>query len=169
MATGKAIGGYTFSQNDVTIYGDTETLSSINSLDVIVDVSNLSSDSNFKAEIKKPTGIKSVSVSHVTVNIKVTDSSSEPVKFSIPLDGINVGEGLSAQPIDNENGFITVEVQGASSVLSSIDESDITVYVDLQGLSEGEYTKEVIVKGSNPLAIYKAKRTEATVVITKKN
>lgn len=169
LPTGKAIAGYAFSQNEVTVYGDSETLSSINSLDVKVDVSNLTSDTSFKTEIKKPSGVKSMSVDYVTVNLKVTDSSSEPVKFSIPLTGINVGEGLIAQPIDNDNGFITVEVQGASSVLSSIDESDITAYVDLSGLSEGTYTKEVIVKGTNPLAIYKTKRTEATVTISKKN
>ena len=168
LPTGKAIGGYSFSQNDVTIYGDTEALSSITSLDVNVDVSNLTSDTSFKSEIKKPSGVKSISTNYVTVNITITDSSSEPVKFNIPLTGINVGEGLIAQPIDNDNGFITVEVQGASSVLSTISESDITAYVDLNGLSEGTYTKEVIVKGSNPLAIYKAKRTEATVTISKK-
>ena len=169
LATGKAIGGYTFSQNEVTIYGDSETLAEINSLDVIVDISNLTSDTSFKTEIKKPSGVKSISVNYVTVKLTITDSSSEPVKFSIPLTGTNVGEGLIAQPIDNDNGFITVEVQGASSVLSSIDESDITAYVDLTGLSEGTYTKEVIVKGTNPLAIYKAKRTEATVTISRKN
>lgn len=169
LATGKAIGGYSFSQNEVTIYGDSETLNSINSLDVNVDVSNITDDTSFKTEITKPAGVKSISADYVTVNISVTASSSEPIKFNIPLTGINVGEGLSAQPIDNENGFITVEVQGASSVLSTIDESDITVYVDLSGLSEGKYTKEIIVKGTNPLAIYKAKRTEATIVITKKN
>lgn len=169
LATGKAIGGYKFSQNEVTIYGDLDTLSSINSLDVKVDVSNLSENTSFKTEIKKPSGVKSVSVNYVTVELQVTDSSSEPVKFSIPLDAINVGEGLTPQPIDNENGFIVVEVQGASSVISTIDESDITVYVDLEGLSEGRYTKEIFVKGSNPLAIYKAKRTEATVDLIKKN
>ena len=169
LATGKAIGGYTFSQNEVTIYGDSETLSSISSLDVAVDVSNLTSDTSFKAEIKKPSGVKSISVNYITVHLTVTDSSSEPIKFNIPLTGINVGEGLIAQPIDNDNGFITVEVQGASSILSSINESDIIAYVDLSGLSEGTYTKEVIVKGANPLAIYKTKRTEATVTISKKN
>lgn len=168
LATGKAIGGYSFSQNDVVIYGDSETLASINSLDVIVDISNLTSDTSFKAEIKKPSGVKSISVNYVTVNLTITDSSSEPVKFNIALTGINIGEGLIAQPIDEDNGFIVVEVQGASSVLSSIDESDITVYVDLEGLSEGTYTREVIVKGSNPLAIYKSKRTEATVTISRK-
>ena len=169
LATGKAIGGYSFSQNDVIIYGDTVSLEAVDSIDVSVDVSNISSDTSFKAEIKKPTGIKTVSTDFVTVSITITDSSSEPIKFSIPLTGINVSEGLIAQPIDNDNGFITVEVQGASSVLSSIKESDITAYVDLSGLSEGKYTKKIIIKGANPLAIYKAKRTEATVIISKKN
>lgn len=169
ISTGKAIGSYTFSQNEVTIYGDTETLSNINSLDVEVDVTNLSSDTSFKAEIKKPKGLKSISVNYVTVTLTITDSSSEPVKFNIPLTGVNLSEGLIAQPIDNDNGFITVEVQGSSSVLSTIDESDITAYVDLKGLTEGTYTKEVIVKGTNPLLVYKAKRTESTVIISKKN
>jgi len=169
LATGKAIGNYTFSQNEVTIYGDSETLEGIKGIDVEVDVSDIKEDSTFKVEIKKPTGVKSISTNYVTVSLNITDSSSEPVKFDIALTGMNVGEGLIAQPLDNDNGFITVEVQGASSVLSSIDKSDIMVYVDLEGLTEGTYTKEIIVKGSNPLAIYKVKRTEATVVISKKD
>jgi len=170
LPTGKAISEYKFSQNEVTIYGDSEVLSKINSLDVKVDVSNLSSDTSFKSEIKKPSGVKSISSNSVTVTLSVTDVSSEPVKFSIPLDGINLAEGLIAQPIDNENGFITVEVQGAGSVLSSIKESDITVYVDLEGCEiDTNCTRKVIVKGTNPLATYTAKRTEATVTISKKN
>jgi len=168
LATGKAIGGYKFSQTEVTVYGDSETLSSISSLDVNVDISNLTSDTSFKAEIKKPTGVKSLSVNFITVELTITDSSSEPVKFSIPLTAENVGEGLVANPDGNENGFITVEVQGTSSVLSTISEADITAYVDLSGLTEGTYTKEIIVKGSNPLALYEAKKTAATFTITKK-
>lgn len=168
LPVGKAIAGYTFSKTEVTIYGDSETLADINSLDVPVDVSNLTSDTSFKAEITKPSGVKSISTNYVTVSLVITDTSTEPVKFNIALTGMNIGEGLIAQPIDNENGFITVEVQGASTVLSTIDESDIVVYVDLKGLSEGTYTRQIIVKGSNPLAIYNAKRTEATVTISKK-
>lgn len=168
MTRGKSIGAYTFSQNNVTIYGDNETLDSIESVDVVVDISKISNDTTFKAEIKKPNGVKTLSDNYVTVTLSVTDSSSEPVRFNIPLTGINVGPGLIAQPVDADNAFITVEAQGASSVLSSIDESDITVYVDLEGLEAGTYTREVIVKGSNPLATYKAKRTEATVIITQK-
>lgn len=168
LATGKAIGKYTFSQNEVTIYGDTQTLEEIKSIDVNVDVSEIKEDSTFKVEIKKPTGVKSVSTNYITVSLEITDASSDPISFDIALTGMNVGNGFIAQPLDDDNGFITVEVQGASSVLSSINKSDIMVYVDLEGLTEGTYTKEIIVKGTNPLAIYKPKRTEATIVISKK-
>lgn len=168
LSTGKALGSYKFSKNNVTIYGDNKTLASIESLDVEVDVTKINDDSSFKVEIKKPSGVKTLSDNYVTVDLTITDSSSEPVRFSVPLTGLNLSDDLSAQPQGIEDGFITVEVQGASSVLSTIDESDITAYVDLKGLKEGTYTKEIIVKGTNPLAIYKAKRTEATVTITKK-
>ena len=88
---------------------------------------------------------------------------------SLTVYEIDQNGNAYARIIDNDNGFITVEVQGASSVLSSIEESDITAYVDLSDLKEGEHKLKVIVKGTNPLATYKAKRTEATVVISKKN
>jgi len=166
LPTGKAISGYSFNQNEVIIYGDSAYLENINSIDVPVDVSNIKENSSFKVEIKKPVGVKTISTNYVTIDLEITDASTEPVKFEIPLTGINVGEGLIAQPIDDENGFITVEVKGASSVLSTIDKSDISVYVDLEGLSEGTYTREIIVKGTNPLVTYKAKRTEATIVLS---
>ena len=167
LSKGKAISNYKFSKDEVTIYGDSEILDSISGIDVLVDVSDIKEDSSFRVEVKKPTGVKSISDEYITVDLSVTDSSSQPIELQIALTGINIGEGLIAQPVDDENGFITVEVQGASSVLSSIDKSDITVFVDLQGLTEGTYTKKIIVKGSNPLAIYEAKRTEASIVIRK--
>ena len=169
FVTGKAIAGYKFSENEVTIYGDSEILSKINSLDVEVDVSKLTNNTSFRAEITKPTGVKSISTSYITVSVTMTDASSEPVRFKIPLTGINVKEGFGVNPIDDNNGLITVEVQGASSVLSTIDESDIKVYVDLSDVDkEGTYTRKIIVKGNNPLVTYEALRTEATVTITKK-
>jgi len=168
LATGKAISKYTFSQNEVTIYGDVQTLEEIKSIDVNVDVSEIKENTTFKVEIKKPAGVKFIDTNYVTVSLEITDSSSEPISFDVALTGMNIGNGLIAQPLDDDNGFITVEVQGASSVLASIDKSDIMVYVDLEGLTEGTYTKEIIVKGLNPLAIYKVKRTEATIVISKK-
>lgn len=169
LPTGKAISAYTFSEKEVYIYGDSETLSNIDSLDVEIDVSDLKDDVEFKTEIKKPTGVKSMSHDYVTVNISITDASSEPVKFTVSVTGKNLGEGLTSNPIDKDNGFITVEVQGAKSVLDTIKAEDITVYVDLEGKGIGTYTEKIHVKGTNPLVTYQVKRTEATVEVIAEN
>lgn len=168
LPTGKAISSYTFSEKEVAIYGDSDILDSIESIDVEIDVSKLTSDTELKAQIKKPTGVKSISKDSVSVSISVTDASSTPVKFTVPLTGINVAEGLIANPVGKDNGSIVVEVQGASSVLDTITKDDITVYVDLKDKTVGTYTEKIYVKGTNPLVTYNVKRTSATVEIVKK-
>lgn len=169
MSFGKAISSYQFSQSKVTIYGSNEILNDIDSIDIEVDVSNITSDTSLKVDIPKPAGIKTMSLNSTTLDLKITDVSTEPAQFSINLTGINVKEGLVAQPIDEDNGVILVEVQGAKSVIDSISVSDIVAYVDLKDYTEGEYEVEVKVSGSNPLAKYVAKKTKVKVKITKSN
>jgi YbbR domain-containing protein len=164
---GKAISSYSFSENKVTLYGDSESLANIDSIDIEVNVQNLTSDSKKKVDIPVLAGVKSMSINNVTVSLSITDISSESKEFSINLVGINTGEGLVAQPVDEDNATITVEVQGASSVIESITADDITVYVDLKGYTEGEYDLDIKVKGNNPLATYITKKTKAKIKVSK--
>ena len=62
---------------EVTGSGDAETLEEIKGIDVRVDVSDIKNDSSFKVEIKKPTGVKSVSTNYITVSLEITDASSD--------------------------------------------------------------------------------------------
>ena len=116
-----------------------------------------------KVEIPKPAGVKSMSSTSTTLDLKVTDVSTTPQEFSINLTGINIGDGLVAQPIDEDNGIIVVEVQGAKSVVENITANDIKAYVDLKDKDVGEYELDVKVSGSNPLATYIAKKTKHTL------
>ena len=166
-AFGKAISSYEFANKSVTIYGTTDVLSSVNSIDLEVDISNITSDTNLKVEIPKPAGVKSMSLTSTTLDLKVTDVSTTPLEFSINLTGVNVGDGLVAQPIDEDNGIIVVEVQGAKSVVENITSSDIKAYVDLKDKDVGEYELDVKVTGSNPLATYIAKKTKVKIKVTK--
>lgn len=167
MKFGKAISSYQFSKNKVTIYGTTDIISNIDSIDISLDVTNITSDTSAKVDIPKPAGVKSMSANSTNIELKVTDVSTEPSEFSINLTGINVTDGLVAQPIDEDNGIIVVEVQGAKSVIDSITANDITAYVDLKDKEPGEYELEVKVNGSNPLATYIAKKTKVKVKVTK--
>ena len=136
-------------------------------ININLDVSNITSDTSTKIEIPKPAGVKALSTNNTTLDLKVTDVSTQPVEFPINVTGINVPDGLVAQTIDEDNGTVIVEVQGAKSVIDSITASDITAYVDLKDKEPGEYELEVKVNGSNPLANKKKKKTKVKVKLVK--
>ena len=167
MPFGKAISSYSFSQNKITIYGPTDVLKEVDSLNVEVDVSSISSDTNLDVTLKKPSGVKSLSENTTKLDLKVTDIASDPAVFTVSLTGINVADGLVAQPVDEDNGTIEVEATGAKSVLDSISSEDITAYVNLKDYKEGTYDVKVEVKGKNPLASYISKKTKAKVKLSK--
>lgn len=167
MPFGKAISSYSFSQNKITIYGPADVLKKIDSINVEVDVTSISSDTNLDVTLKKPSGVKSLSDNSTKLDLKVTDIASDPAIFTVSLTGINVADGLVAQPVDEDNGTIEVEATGAKSVLDSISSEDITAYVNLKDYKEGTYDVKVEVKGKNPLASYISKKTKAKVKLSK--
>ena len=167
MPFGKAISSYSFSQNKITIYGPADVLKKIDSINVEVDVTSISSDTDLDVTLKKPSGVKSLSENSTKLDLKVTDIASDPAIFTVSLTGINVADGLVAQPVDEDNGTIEVEATGAKSVLDSISSEDITAYVNLKDYKEGTYDVKVEVKGKNPLASYISKKTKAKVKLSK--
>ena len=169
MPFGKAISSYTFSSSKVTIYGQSNLINSINDINIEVDVSKLNSNITLDVDIPKPTGVKKLSVNTLKVKIDVTDVATKSNIQTVNITGINTPEGMVAQPIDENNGVIEVEVKGAKNVIDSIQAADITAYVDLSGLKEGEHELNVKVKGKNPLATYVAKKTKVKIKLTKTN
>ena len=164
---GKAISSYNFSETKVTAYGSNDILKNLEGIDIDVNVSKISSDTTLDLKIPKPSGVRSLSLSTVKLDLKITDIDSEPVKFDVSLTGINVGAGLVAQPVDEDNAVVEVEVNGTKSVLETIKAEDITAYVDLKGKTEGTYELDVKVSGKNPLAIYEAKRKKVSIKVNK--
>ncbi len=167
MPFGKAISSYSFSTNKITIYGPNKVIKDINDININVDVSSLSNNSTIDVDIPKPTGVRSMSANTVKIKLNITDVASKSNVFSVNITGINVADGLVAQPIDEDNGVIEVEVKGAKNVIDSINASNITAYVDLKGLAEGQHELEVKVKGTNPLATYVPKKTKVKINLNK--
>lgn len=167
MPFGKAIDSYSFSTNKVIIYGSNSVIKEINDINIAVDVSKLNSNTTLDVDIPKPSGIRSMSVNTIKVKINITDVATSSNVFSVNVTGINTPDGLVAQPVDEDNGVIEVEVKGAQSVIDSIQSGDLTAYIDLKGLTEGQHLLDVKVKGSNPLATYVAKKTKVKINLIK--
>ena len=164
---GKAISTLTPSVERVTIYGDTKTLEKTDSITVKVDVSDLKSDKQVTKTIKKPNGIREMSVKTINVDIKLDDEVTTEIS-GVKLGYINLGENYVVQATDTSSTEVTVILKGVKSVVSTITPASVEAYVDLKDLTEGEHEVEVKIKGLDSRVQYTSKVTNATIKITQK-
>ena len=167
VAFGKAISSIKTSESKVTVYGLSDSLDGLNYIPVEVDVNNLSENTQYKLEIPKPVGVKSMSVNNITVDISL-DSVSDKDISNVGIETKNLASDLKASAVSSSDSAIDVNIKGVSSVINSITADNITAYVDLSGYGEGEHEVEVTVEGSDVRVQYIAKTKKVKIRITKK-
>lgn len=167
VAFGKAISNITSSVESVTIYGDEETLSNIKSIEVPVNVEGLDGKKKYTLTIKKPSGIREISETSMSVTIDVETETSKELK-NIQLEYINLSDNYSPNASSEEDKYATVIVKGVKSVIDEIDENDVKVYVDLKGYGPGTHDVDVIVEGTDVRVLYESKVTKVTWIISQK-
>ena len=165
---GKSISSITPNISKVTIYGNSSKLEKISYIPVYVDVSDLKEDKQFALTIKKPTGVRAMSASNVTVSVSLGDEATKEFDNSY-LEYENLGDGLVVQAASQDSTKVTVSVKGVQKVLSDMDPTTIKAYVDLKGLKAGQHEVPVLVTGSDLRAKYSSKTTKVTLRITEKN
>ena len=165
---GKSISSITPNISKVTIYGNSSKLEKISYIPVYVDVSDLKEDKQFALTIKKPTGVRAMSASNVTVSVSLGDEATKEFD-NIYLEYENLGDGLVVQAASQDSTKVTVSVKGVQKVLSDMDPTTIKAYVDLKGLKAGQHEVPVLVTGSDLRAKYSSKTTKVTLKKNKKN
>ncbi len=163
---GKAISSISQSSTKVTVYGDEEKLKDITSIPVTVKVDDLKENKEFKLELKKPVGVRSLSVNNITVKITLDNVANKDFD-NINIESRNLADGYSVQGVDESSTKVTVNVKGVDSVIKSISSTDITAYIDLSGYTEGEYKVPVNVEGMDLRAIYTSKTKTVKIKIVK--
>ena len=168
ISFGKAISSITTSVNEISIYGDQETVNKYSEsyIPIEVDVAGLTDNKTYTVVVPKPEGIREVSEKTITVKISIGKEESKEVD-DIKIDAINLGPNLKAGAIGENSSKTTVVVKGTKEVLDAIDSTTIKATVDLSGLGEGEHTVNVKVSGEEVKANYFAKTTKIKVRITK--
>ena len=121
----------------------------------------------YKVELEKPVGVTSLSINTVTVNVSLDSSTSKDFS-DIRIDTRNLASGYSVQAMSEEASKVTVTAKGVKSVLDSIKSEDISAYIDLDGITEGEKEVEVKVEGTDLKAQYTSKTKKVKVKIIKK-
>ena len=168
VASGSAISSITSNVNNITLYGEEDVLKEISEIEVEIDVNGLSKDKTFQETIVKPTGVRSMSDTAITIKVKMEGETSKEFK-DIPIVfehlDTNKYKPLAKNASDTK---VDVVVKGVKSVLDKLDSKDIKAYVDLSDLEPGTYEVPVMVTGSDLKLSYSSRTTKIKVIIAKK-
>lgn len=167
VSFGLAIDSIDTNETKVTVYGDEATLADLKYIPVEIDVSDLKEDREYKLELSKPVGVRSMSVNNVTVTVKLSSTSNKALD-NIAIEPRNLDENLKVQALDASSSLVSVTLTGVSSVVDTITADDVTAYIDLSGYTAGTYEVDVQVEGTDVRVQYKSKTKKVKIKIVEK-
>lgn len=164
VSFGQAINSMEMNETKVTVYGDEAALAKLKYIPLTIDVSGLKEDHEYKLELTKPSGIRYMSVSNVTVNLTLGKATEKEIT-NVKIEPRNLNDLYTVQGMSIEDTMITVTAKGVDSVLDGIKATDIVAYVDLKGLGIGIHEVQVKVEGTDTKAQYVSKTKKVKIRI----
>lgn len=149
------------------MYGDTATLDDLKYIPVEIDVSDLKENREYKLELSKPVGVRSMSVNNVTVTVTLASVSNKTLD-NIGIEPRNLADNLKVQAVDANSSLVSVTLTGVSSVVDTITADDVIAYIDLDGYTAGTYEVDVQVEGNDVRVQYKSKTKKVKIKIVEK-
>ena len=168
LALGYAISSLTPSSNSIEIYGSEDNLAKIEYVPVYVDISGVSENQTYTVNIKKPNGVRDISIKTITVNLTITKESQIEVN-DVRIIHENLADGLVVMTMSEDDVKTSVIVKGSETAIKELDASKITATIDLaKYTSPGDYEVDVKVSGDDVRLSYESKTTKVKVMIRKK-
>ncbi len=152
LVAGKSISSITINGKTnytVDIYGEKADIDKITSVPVIIDVNSRGSGGAFTytASIQKLTGVRSMSEDNVKVVVAFGDEKQKTLNIT-NIRPTNLGSELTVNRTSTEP--IVVQVKGVQSVIDSINEENVSAYIDLANYKEGEHEVDVVIENNDP-------------------
>lgn len=133
--------------NQVTIFGEKETIDSIEFIDgITIHLDEITKDTTLEMNVPLPKGIKSVDPSKVKIVVDVQEEKTKTLK-DVPIHVVGLGDQYTVDFIDPQEGEMDVQLYGAPDVLDSIQTDDVTLYVDVSDLGVGEHEVKAELNG----------------------
>lgn len=167
VSFGLALDSIKSNEAKVTVYGEQSILDDLKYIPVEIDVSDLKENREYKMELTKPVGIRSMSVNNITVNVSLSSVSNKTIE-NIGIEPRNLAENLKVQALDANSSLVAVTLKGVSSVVETITADDIVAYIDLAGYTAGTYEVEVKVEGNDVRVQYASKTKKVKIKIVEK-
>ncbi len=135
------------SQSQVTVRGDTNLLSAINEVRT-KPVSIKNADKSFEAmlELDLPKDVSLVDTQAIIGKFTIAPLDNKRFSFSAS-DVKLLGKDDKYEYVIDSNLNINLEVKDVRDIIRDIDEKKISLETDVNGLSEGNYSLQISVKG----------------------
>lgn len=167
VSFGEAISSIVMNVNNVTVYGDEAALADLKFIQLNIDVSGLKANHQYKLDLEKPVGVKSMSVNNVTVDVSL-ESSTDLEIADVKIEYRNLSDLYTVQGATAADLKVAVILKGVASVINQIKATDIIAYVDLKGYGVGQHEVEVLVEGTDVKVQYVPTTKKVTINIYKK-
>ncbi len=170
LVAGKAISSITINGStsySVDIYGEKEEIEKINSVPVVIDVNGAGTGGALTrvADIKNPSGVRSISESDVKIVVTFGDEKQKTINIS-NIKANNLSSGLTVNRTNDE--AISVQVKGVQSVIDTITENNISAYIDLTNYIVGTYEVDVQIENTDP-RVHFVVSNKVSIVISNSN
>ncbi len=167
IENGKAISSINISEPNIVVYGKQSVLDNLQNVPVTVDVDKLSSNKEYKLELKKPKGIKSMSLNNVSVAISLGEASYRDID-NINVDVRNLDDRYTVQGLSEDDTKVTVNVKGVDSIIKALTSEDVKAYIDLKNYRPGDHEVQVKVEGTDSRVQYLSKKTKVKIRVVEK-
>ncbi len=162
IPNGKAIESITLDQQTITIFGRDTVLQNIDTIQVPIDATTLTTDTSLVADIPLPTGVKKTSVSRVNMQITLGDGVSGRVE-DVFIQFINNINGYRFTLINSGDTVTGIDLFGTQSNVDTVTSDDFYVYFDMSKLEPGEQDVQLLMRSYKPLV--KASLVKQTIRI----
>ncbi len=156
FATGYAIASATSSVSSVRVYGDQNDLAKLSYIEAEIDVDGLNADRKFIATLIKPSGVRFMSETTTSVDVKVDREATREIELT-SIEAINLSSSYAATAVNKEDTeHLVVILKGVQSVIDAIDPTTVKAYLDLSGYGLGTFDVPVQVEGQDLTVTYTA-------------
>jgi len=143
LIVGEPAEGYEVSQvipakESVAVAADDEVLEALNvlAIDQPLDISGAAEDVSGYVRLRKPLGVKNSIPYDMAVTVKIQEKTTQRTLSGIAVSIDGLDDGLQAKA---SRGRQTVQLTGGYSFIHALEESDVRLFVDVNGLGPGKY------------------------------
>jgi YbbR domain-containing protein len=152
---------------EAVISGDEDVLKDTDSVRVEVDVSKISENTTMTLPVIISNGVTKVTPETVKVTV-VVKSDVEKTVSGVPIKIRNLPEQYEAVINDPANRAVNLLVFGPGTAVTALGPNNFDIFIDLNGLTEGEHNVNIQVNGP-PNVKWEPDKSSAKITITRDN